>query len=474
MSESRDRQTNQEYLTYRETTERANDLLMDAFVSGTTEVPNAVLLGHPEIFKHHRSLQVNSRKRTADSTHQVSNLGNRLCLLQEYLQYDVTMTSSECENVTSAPCGYINLVVNGVPIRALWDSGAEVNLMRASKAKEISVNVTEGATILRGFDGSSSITTGTARSVHVDVGGIQGLLFFIVVENVNEDIILGRPFEVAFQTTSAVLGDGTYTGTAQNYDGTKRVTLAVLKGPTGHNDLSRPNTNLNRYPTGTGGLYQAPGQDNPKAEDSPPKLQPSVLSTPMKKENNNEKKVGPIEKNPLKVELLKKLERRYGVKKGKGSLGKLVCNMISEMEDEEMLQEVDEFLINPDSCYSSFEHLIQLEIKRTEEVYLEVKTLNTICKKVADKIRPQNVPLPEDAELLREQDSEPEKVWDRLTPENISKIKFGEMLSPKERSAYLEVMSRYQSVLGFDPEHLGRLNSCIETPLKLRTVDHTP
>ncbi|KAJ1511767.1 hypothetical protein HMI54_000551 [Coelomomyces lativittatus] len=296
---------------------------------------------------------------------------------------------------------------------------------------------------------------------------IQGLLFFIVVENVNEDIILGRLFEVAFQTILAVLSNGTYTGTAQNYDGTKKVILAVLKGPTRCNNSTRPNTNLNQYPTGTGGLYQVPGQVNSRAKDSPQKLQPLVPSTPIKKENNNEKKVGPIEKNPLKVELLKKLERRYGVKKGKGSLGKLVCNMISEMEDEEMLQEVDEFLINPDSCYSSFELFIQLEIKRTEEVYLEVKTLNKIHKSVADKIRPQNVPLPEDAELLRKQESEPEKIWDQLTPENISKTKFGEMLSPKECTAYLEVMSQYQLVLGFIPEHLGRLNSCIETPLKL-------
>ncbi|KAJ1500326.1 hypothetical protein HMI54_010915 [Coelomomyces lativittatus] len=73
--------------------------------------------------------------------------------------------------------------------------------------------------------------TSTAWSVHVDVRGVQGLLYFIVMENVNEDIILGRPFKVAFQTTLVVLSDGTYTSTAQNYNGTKKVTLAILKGP---------------------------------------------------------------------------------------------------------------------------------------------------------------------------------------------------------------------------------------------------
>ncbi|KAJ1497620.1 hypothetical protein HMI55_005397 [Coelomomyces lativittatus] len=44
--------------------ERANELLMDAIISGTMEVPNSVLLNHPEIFKRHRSLQLNSRKKT--------------------------------------------------------------------------------------------------------------------------------------------------------------------------------------------------------------------------------------------------------------------------------------------------------------------------------------------------------------------------------------------------------------------------
>ncbi|KAJ1505030.1 hypothetical protein HMI55_001772 [Coelomomyces lativittatus] len=51
---------NSNFLIYQEMTKRANDLLMDAFVSGTTEVLNSVLLNHLEIFKRHRFLQLNS------------------------------------------------------------------------------------------------------------------------------------------------------------------------------------------------------------------------------------------------------------------------------------------------------------------------------------------------------------------------------------------------------------------------------
>ncbi|KAJ1498243.1 hypothetical protein HMI54_012840 [Coelomomyces lativittatus] len=85
---------------------------------------------------------------------------------------------------------------------------------------------------LQGFDGTSTTTMGMAQSVHVDIGGVQGLLYFIVIENANDDIILGRLFEITFQTTSTVLRDRTYMGTAQNYNGSEKVTLSVLKGQT--------------------------------------------------------------------------------------------------------------------------------------------------------------------------------------------------------------------------------------------------
>ncbi|KAJ1499487.1 hypothetical protein HMI55_004368 [Coelomomyces lativittatus] len=46
-----DRTINPDMYTYREVSDHANDLLMEAFAAGTTEVPNLVFLNHLEIFK---------------------------------------------------------------------------------------------------------------------------------------------------------------------------------------------------------------------------------------------------------------------------------------------------------------------------------------------------------------------------------------------------------------------------------------
>ncbi|KAJ1498679.1 hypothetical protein HMI55_004804, partial [Coelomomyces lativittatus] len=88
------------------------------------------------------------------------------------------------------PCGYINILINNVLVKALWDSGAEVNVMQERKARQLGINITEGPTNIQGFD----------------------------MECANDEVVLGRPFEMAFQTTSAVLADGSYTGTVQNHD----------------------------------------------------------------------------------------------------------------------------------------------------------------------------------------------------------------------------------------------------------------
>ncbi|KAJ1501442.1 hypothetical protein HMI55_003390 [Coelomomyces lativittatus] len=102
------------------------------------------------------------------------------------------------------------------------------------------------------------------------------------------------------------------------------------------------------------------------------------------------------------------------------NLASLLCNLMTEIDDEEQLEEIDEYLINSGSFYPSFDHLIQIDLERKEEVYLKVHTMNTLKKKVANKVRPQNVLLPEDAQLEFEKSKdEVTKVWDRLTLENI-------------------------------------------------------
>ncbi|KAJ1503203.1 hypothetical protein HMI54_008324, partial [Coelomomyces lativittatus] len=241
-----DRIVNPDMYTYREVSDRANDLLMEAFAAGTTEVPNSVFLNHPEIFKRHRLIQMKSKKREGGETGNFPN--NGLNQVMDHLipnrLANITPSPNQRENLTCAPCGYINVVINGTSVRALWDSGAEVNLMQEKTARSLGINVTEGPSNIRAFDGSLSSTKGGASSVLVDIGGVHGLLYFVIVDRANDEVILGRPFEMAFQTTSAVLGDGTYTGTVQNHDGTKKVSLSILKGNANRENVSGFGTHL--------------------------------------------------------------------------------------------------------------------------------------------------------------------------------------------------------------------------------------
>ncbi|KAJ1498320.1 hypothetical protein HMI54_012770, partial [Coelomomyces lativittatus] len=85
-------------------------------------------------------------------------------------------------------------MINGTSVRALLDSGAEVNLMQEKMAQSLGINITEGPY------GPSLVL--------VDIRGVHGLLYFVIVNCANDEVILGCPFEMAFQTTSAVLGDG--------------------------------------------------------------------------------------------------------------------------------------------------------------------------------------------------------------------------------------------------------------------------
>ncbi|KAJ1499546.1 hypothetical protein HMI54_011675 [Coelomomyces lativittatus] len=383
--------------------------------------------------------------------------------------------------------------------------------MQEKTARSLGINITEGPSNIRAFDGSLSSTKGGASSVLVDIGGVHGRLYFVIVDRANDEVILGRPFEMAFQTTSAVLGDGTYTGTVQNHDGTKKVSLSILKGNANRENVSgfgaQPTYSektstlpFTRVKPEYENLLMVPvdrkNMDSEFSEEKGQRFERQSYGNSGKKESlhkNNkpvthstQKDFDEQYKKNLKKNIMHALEKKYmdtkknnsnnnNDKKKKSNLASLICNMMAEIDDEEQLEEIDEYLINSGSFYPSFDHLIQIDLERKEEVYLKVHTINTIRKKVADKVRPQNVPLPEDARLEFEKGKdEVMKVWDRLTPENISKIKFGDGLNQEEKIGYLEVMNRYQSVLGFEPGHLGRLKSCIENPLKLRTVEHQP
>ncbi|KAJ1508524.1 hypothetical protein HMI54_003176 [Coelomomyces lativittatus] len=179
-----DRTVNPHMYTYWEVSARANDLLMEAFAAGTMEVPNSVFLSHPEIFKQHQIIQMKGKKR--EGTDMGNFLNNNLNHFGKQLSpnwlMNVTPSANQRDNLTCAPCGYINVVINGTTVRALWDSGVEVNLMQEKMAQSLGINITKGPSNIRAFDGSLSLTKDGASSVLVDIIGVHGLLYFIIVD----------------------------------------------------------------------------------------------------------------------------------------------------------------------------------------------------------------------------------------------------------------------------------------------------
>ncbi|KAJ1498034.1 hypothetical protein HMI54_013025 [Coelomomyces lativittatus] len=126
----------------------------------------------------------------------------------------------------------------------------------------------------------------------------------------------------------------------------------------------------------------------------------NTLKYNSQKKNNNNKNTS--EKNDLEIKTLQKkpdeMEKNKFIKR-RQKIAHMLCNIMSTVEDEEQLEEIDEYLIKPNACYPSFDHLIQLDLEKKEDLYLKVHTMNMIRKKVADKVLPQNMPLPANAQL---------------------------------------------------------------------------
>ncbi|KAJ1502263.1 hypothetical protein HMI55_002979 [Coelomomyces lativittatus] len=54
--------------------------------------------------------------------------------------------------------------------------------MQEKTARSLGINITKGPSNIWAFDGSLSSTKGRASSVLVDIGGVHGQLYFIIVD----------------------------------------------------------------------------------------------------------------------------------------------------------------------------------------------------------------------------------------------------------------------------------------------------
>jgi hypothetical protein len=105
-------------------------------------------------------------------------------------------------NFAAVSCGRIEVLINGEPLTVLLDSGSEINILSREKAENLGLAVEPlYRHVVHGIADNPLQLVGICENVLVNVGGICGRLSVYVAEDFPENI-LGRPFEVAFQTVS--------------------------------------------------------------------------------------------------------------------------------------------------------------------------------------------------------------------------------------------------------------------------------
>ena len=94
----------------------------------------------------------------------------------------------------ACPLGFVDVTINGRKIKALVDSGAELNIMPESVALQLKLPTREISMNITGIGGHSSPIVGLAEAIpfHIDTEDNKAANFFIVRGKVYT--VLGRPF----------------------------------------------------------------------------------------------------------------------------------------------------------------------------------------------------------------------------------------------------------------------------------------
>lgn len=134
-------------------------------------------------------------------------------------------------------CTECDIVLCGVdgPIRALIDSGSEVNLMSMKVYNEglfpVDRDIEWG---VNGINADRNALWGACPSVSTRIGNIVELMNIFVHVNLPYPIILGQPFITEMRMETKILDDGTHFAKIRSKDG-----LRVVQFPTCHPDHRR-------------------------------------------------------------------------------------------------------------------------------------------------------------------------------------------------------------------------------------------
>ncbi|KAJ1499756.1 hypothetical protein HMI56_004223, partial [Coelomomyces lativittatus] len=110
-----------------------------------------------------------------------------------------------------------------------------------------------------------------------------------------------------------------------------------------------------------------------------------------------------------------------------------------------------------------------IHVNKKEALINNTKQINTVQKRVADKIKLQNIRLPQEARLETGNLIKRPLIKNKFTTENITKIKFSSFLKEKEKEFFLQQLSTVQGALGFSIQDLGIQAEGIEKLIKIHT-----
>ena len=124
----------------------------------------------------------------------------------------------------SAGCPMIKARIEGVPIKALLDSGAEICVMGLDLARRAGLPYQSHSKLsMLGVTGKSTAFKGVCKSVDVEVGGVIIDVPIFVLDSSDFDLILGRPFQRQGQVQITDLADGSCKAVVRAVDDSKEV-----------------------------------------------------------------------------------------------------------------------------------------------------------------------------------------------------------------------------------------------------------
>lgn len=153
----------------------------------------------------------------------------------------VAINSITTKPLYACPSARAKVILEGdLKVHALLDNGSEINLMPQRVFKHLDLPIDEDIQWRINTYNTESETEahgclGVCHSVSVDLGGVEAKVPIFVVEECNQDLLLGRPWERYVRAVYINEDDGSYTVQVKSPDGRKIVRFCAAKADSDRN-----------------------------------------------------------------------------------------------------------------------------------------------------------------------------------------------------------------------------------------------